>query len=79
MGQIDGASMRSFPTAGFMHMRMHLDHLFSNGGVRWLDMEETRPFGDVTSRFHGLSDHMPLIARFALDGVPAPVPGPGVG
>ncbi|MGZ3458208.1 MAG: endonuclease/exonuclease/phosphatase family protein [Archangium sp.] len=72
VGQIDPRTVRGFPTAGFMHMRMHLDHLFSGAGVRWLDMEETRPFGDLASRFHGISDHMPLIARFMLeDGVPA--------
>ncbi len=68
VGQIDPTAPRGFPTAGFMHMRMHLDHLFSGPGVRWLDMDETRPFGDLSSRFHGLSDHMPLIARFTLDG-----------
>ncbi|WP_224247448.1 endonuclease/exonuclease/phosphatase family protein [Hyalangium gracile] len=80
VGQIDPRAIRGFPTAGFMHMRMHLDHLFSGSGVRWLDMEETRPFGDTTSRFHGLSDHMPLIARFTLeDGVPASAPGTGAG
>jgi len=66
VGQINPAAIRGFPTAGFMHLRMHLDHMFSGDGVRWLDMEETRPFGDLTSRFHGLSDHMPLIARFVL-------------
>ncbi|MFL5347842.1 MAG: endonuclease/exonuclease/phosphatase family protein [Hyalangium sp.] len=76
VGQIDPSAIRGFPTAGFMHMRMHLDHLFSGTGVRWLDMEETRPFGDTSSRFHGLSDHMPLIARFMLeDGGPAASPG----
>lgn len=63
LGQIDGAP-RSFPTAGFMNLRMHLDHLFSGGGLRWLDLEGTRPFGDRTSVFWGKSDHMPLIARF---------------
>jgi endonuclease/exonuclease/phosphatase family metal-dependent hydrolase len=67
VGQIDVRSTRGFPTAGFMHMRMHLDHVFSSRSVRWLDMAETRPFGDEGSRFHGLSDHMPLIARFALE------------
>ena len=72
VGQIDPTSVRGFPTAGFMHMRMHLDHLFSGGGVRWLDMQETKPFGDLTSRFHGLSDHMPLIARFMLEDGVAP-------
>jgi endonuclease/exonuclease/phosphatase family metal-dependent hydrolase len=75
VGQIDPTAIRGFPTAGFMHMRMHLDHLFSGTGVRWLDMEETRPFGDASSRFYGMSDHMPLIARFMLEeGVPATSP-----
>ncbi|HEX9579366.1 MAG TPA: endonuclease/exonuclease/phosphatase family protein [Myxococcales bacterium] len=65
LGQIDG-SPRGFPTAGFMNLRMHLDHLFSSGAVRWLDLEGTRPFGDKSSPFWGKSDHMPLIARFDL-------------
>lgn len=67
VGQIDPSVSRGFPTAGFMHMRMHLDHVFSGAGVRWLDTQETSPFGDLRSRFHGLSDHMPIVARFALD------------
>ncbi|HYO55701.1 endonuclease/exonuclease/phosphatase family protein [Archangium sp.] len=67
VGQIDPRVSRGFPTAGFMHMRMHLDHIFSGRGVRWLDTDETCPFGDPRSRFHGLSDHMPLIARFHLE------------
>jgi len=65
LGQIDG-SPRGFPTAGFMNLRMHLDHLFSSGGVRWLDLEGTKAFGDKSSPFWGKSDHMPLIARFDL-------------
>jgi endonuclease/exonuclease/phosphatase family metal-dependent hydrolase len=65
LGQIDG-SPRSFPTAGFMNLRMHLDHMFSGGNLRWLDLEGTRPFGDKQSPFWGKSDHMPLIARFEL-------------
>jgi hypothetical protein len=44
--------------------------MFSGGGVRWLDTRETCPFGDTQSRFHGLSDHMPIIARFTLDAAP---------
>ncbi|TMA29870.1 MAG: endonuclease, partial [Deltaproteobacteria bacterium] len=40
LGQIDG-DPRSFPTAGFMNLRMHLDHLFSGGGLRWLDLDGT--------------------------------------
>jgi endonuclease/exonuclease/phosphatase family metal-dependent hydrolase len=65
LGQIDG-SPRAFPTAGFMNLRMHLDHLFSSAGVRWLDLEGTKAFGDKSSPFWGKSDHMPLIARFDL-------------
>lgn len=66
VGQINPMLSRGFPTAGFMRLRMHLDHLFSSEGIRWVDTEETRPFGDITSRFHGLSDHVPLVGRFAL-------------
>jgi endonuclease/exonuclease/phosphatase family metal-dependent hydrolase len=58
---------RGFPTAGFMHLRMHLDHLFSGPTVRWLDLKDTRPFGDPECAFHGLSDHVPLIGRFVID------------
>ena len=65
LGQIDG-SPRGFPTAGFMNLRMHLDHLFSGGEVRWLDLDQTAPFGDKKSPFFGVSDHMPLVARFDL-------------
>ena len=63
LGLIDG-SPRGFPTAGFMNLRMHLDHLFSGGGVSWLDLEGTRPFGDKQSPFWGKSDHVPLVGRF---------------
>jgi len=56
------ADLASWPTAGFMRMRMHLDHLFSGKGLRWLNFDETRPFGDRESPFHGLSDHVPMVA-----------------
>jgi len=55
--------LASWPTAGFMRMRMHLDHVFTGRGMRWLDFDETHPFGDRTAPFHGLSDHMPMVAR----------------
>ncbi|MET0404609.1 MAG: endonuclease/exonuclease/phosphatase family protein [Cystobacter sp.] len=67
VGQVNPLQSRGFSTAGFMHLRMHLDHIFSGARVRWLDTEGTLAFGDPRSRFHGLSDHMPLIARFQLD------------
>jgi endonuclease/exonuclease/phosphatase family metal-dependent hydrolase len=64
--QCDPSQPRLFPTAGFMRLRMHLDHLFS-GGVRWLDLADTCAYGDTSSKFYGLSDHMPLIGRFSLE------------
>jgi len=65
LGLIDGGP-KSFPTAGFMNLRMHLDHVFPGGSVRWLDMDGTCRFGDRASPFWGKSDHIPLIARFIL-------------
>jgi endonuclease/exonuclease/phosphatase family metal-dependent hydrolase len=64
--QIDPNDPRGFPTAGFMRLRMHLDHIFSTPDVQWVDLEGTRKFGDANSPFHGLSDHVPLLARFEL-------------
>ena len=55
--------LASWPTAGFMRMRMHLDHMFTGRGIRWLDFDGTHPFGDRTGPFHGLSDHTPMVAR----------------
>ena len=55
--------LASWPTAGFMSMRMHLDHVFAGRGLRWLDFEETHPFGDRAAPFCGLSDHMPMVGR----------------
>ncbi len=67
LGLLDGADPTSYPTAGFLKMRMHLDHIFHGNGVRFLDLEGTAPFGDRSSRFAGLSDHVPLIGRLACD------------
>jgi endonuclease/exonuclease/phosphatase family metal-dependent hydrolase len=66
LGLVDTRAPRKFPTAGIARLRMHIDHFFSHPEVRWLDMEGTAPFGDKSSRFHGLSDHVPLIARCLL-------------
>ncbi len=63
LGQLDPGYPRAFATAGFMRLRMHLDHIFYGNGVRFLDLEGTRPFGDRRSPFAGLSDHTPLIGR----------------
>lgn len=57
-----------FPTAGFLNLRMHLDHLFAGCGVSWVDLRDTCCFGDPAGCFDGLSDHVPLIARLRLPG-----------
>lgn len=61
--QIDASRPDSFSTAGFLKLRMHLDHIFGHG-VEFGDLVDTHAFGDEASRFHGLSDHVPLITRF---------------
>lgn len=61
--QIDPQNPKGFATAGFMHLRMHLDHVFGSG-VEFTDLNDTRSFGDVQNRFSGLSDHTPIIAGF---------------
>lgn len=65
LGQIDLSQPRAFPTAGFLRLRMHLDHLFSNEKIRWTDLAGTLPFG-AGGPFDGLSDHVPLIGRFEV-------------
>jgi len=63
LGQCDPADPKAFPTAGFLNLRMHLDHVFYGNGVACLDLDGTRPFGARGAPFTGLSDHVPLIAR----------------
>jgi endonuclease/exonuclease/phosphatase family metal-dependent hydrolase len=64
------AELRKWPTAGFMRLRMHLDHIFTGPALKWLDFDETHAFGDRTATFHGLSDHMPLIGRCRVSSGP---------
>jgi endonuclease/exonuclease/phosphatase family metal-dependent hydrolase len=59
----DTYQSQHWPTAGFMQMRFHLDYIFAGRGLTWLDFEDSHPFGLKTSRFHGLSDHVPIIGR----------------
>lgn len=58
--------LRHWPTAGFLNLRMHLDHVFSGRGLAWHDFEGSHPFGDKESPFVRLSDHVPLIGRFSV-------------
>ena len=64
--QGDDEAAKRWPTAGFLNLRFHLDHIFSGPGLRWLDFDDSAPFGTKGARFHGLSDHVPLIARCSL-------------
>jgi endonuclease/exonuclease/phosphatase family metal-dependent hydrolase len=64
----DADELRRWPTAGFLNLRMHLDHVFTGPGIEWIDFDESDPFGRRGARFHGLSDHVPLIARCRVRG-----------
>lgn len=55
----------AWPTAGFMRFRMRLDHIFAGPGLRWLDFDDSAPFG-AQGRWHGLSDHVPIVGRFVV-------------
>ncbi len=61
--KLDVEELAGFPTAGFLRMRMHLDHVFTGRGMKWLDFDGTHPFGDRAGPFHGLSDHAPMLGR----------------
>jgi endonuclease/exonuclease/phosphatase family metal-dependent hydrolase len=71
--------LAGWPTAGFFRMRMHLDHVFTGPGLRFLDFDGTHPFGARSTPFHGLSDHVPMVARCRLaraDPPPSSTPPP---
>jgi len=55
-----------WPTAGFMNMRMHLDHVFSGPALRWQNFDGTHKFGQKNGAFRGLSDHVPIVGTFTL-------------
>jgi endonuclease/exonuclease/phosphatase family metal-dependent hydrolase len=55
-----------WPTAGFMNMRMHLDHVFAGSGVQFVDFDGTHRFGQRNGAFRGLSDHVPIVGSFTL-------------
>ena len=63
---LDEQGSRAFPTAGFLNLRMHLDHVYSSAQLEWLDFSGTERFGARGGAFAGLSDHVPLIARFRV-------------
>jgi endonuclease/exonuclease/phosphatase family metal-dependent hydrolase len=62
----DERTLITWPTAGFMNLRMHLDHVFSDRSLRWLHFEGSHRFGQKTGSFHSLSDHVPIVGTFTL-------------
>ena len=62
----DEETLVKWPTAGFMNMRMHLDHVFSGSSLRWLHFDGTHKFGQKNGLFRGLSDHVPIVGTFTL-------------
>lgn len=67
LAQIERDKPSEFATAGFLNWRMHLDHLFASPGLEFTDLVGTYTFGDAQNPFHGLSDHVPLVASFGVD------------
>jgi endonuclease/exonuclease/phosphatase family metal-dependent hydrolase len=63
----DENALDRWHTAGFMNMRMHLDHVFSGGGLKWLDFDGTHKFGQKNGLFGGLSDHVPILGKFRVE------------
>lgn len=53
-----------WPTCGFLHLRMRLDHVFVGGGLGGVSFDGTHPFGDPRGHWHGLSDHVPILGAF---------------
>jgi endonuclease/exonuclease/phosphatase family metal-dependent hydrolase len=62
----DEARLVDWHTAGFMNMRMHLDHIFSASTLKWLHFDGTHKFGQKNGPFRGLSDHVPIVGTFSL-------------
>jgi endonuclease/exonuclease/phosphatase family metal-dependent hydrolase len=63
---LDEDALARWPTAGFMNLRMHLDHVFSGGALSWRDFDGTHRFGQKGGLFRGLSDHVPILGSFTF-------------
>lgn len=61
---LDEEELARWPTAGFMNLRMHLDHVFSGAALEWRDFDGTHRFGQRGGLFRGLSDHVPILGSF---------------
>ena len=64
--KLDEEALIRWPTAGFMNLRMHLDHVFTGQGLRWNGFEGSHRFGQRNGIFRGLSDHVPIVGSFSF-------------
>jgi endonuclease/exonuclease/phosphatase family metal-dependent hydrolase len=64
--KLDEEALVKWPTAGFMNLRMHLDHMFTGSGLSWLDFAGSHRFGQRNGSFRGLSDHVPIVGTFQI-------------
>lgn len=64
--ELDEEALVNWPTAGFMNLRMHLDHIFCSDSLRWLHFDGSHRFGQKNGAFGGLSDHVPLVGTFTI-------------
>lgn len=62
----DEDALVGWPTAGFMNLRMHLDHVFAGEGIAFVDFEGSHRFGQKNGLFRGLSDHVPIVGSFTF-------------
>jgi endonuclease/exonuclease/phosphatase family metal-dependent hydrolase len=65
--RFDENELVNWPTAGFMNMRMHLDHVFAGAGLRFIGFDGTHKFGQKNGAFCGLSDHVPIVGSFTFE------------
>jgi endonuclease/exonuclease/phosphatase family metal-dependent hydrolase len=63
---LDAQALHGHPTAGFMNLRMRIDHVLAGPGLSFVDFDDTFHFDQDGGRFAGLSDHVPMIGRFTF-------------
>lgn len=63
LGLSETELMTRWPTAGFMNLKMRLDHILIGPGIRCDDLQGSHPFTEL-GLWSGLSDHVPLLGRF---------------
>ena len=65
MGSPPAVLRSEWPTCGFLHFRMRLDHIFAGPALTGVSFRGSHRFGDRSGHWHGLSDHVPILGLFA--------------